>query len=103
MTREERRLWYDFLKGLPVTIHRQKVFPPYIVDFYCAEAKLVIELYGSQHYGEAHAQNDLERDAALRARGLTVLRYPDSLIHQEFQAVCRDIWNHIPRLANSVS
>ena len=43
MTKEERRLWYDFLKQLPITVNRQKVIGPYIVDFYCASAKLVIE------------------------------------------------------------
>ena len=50
MTKEERHLWYDFLKGLPATFNRQKVMGKYIVDFYCASAKLVIELDGSQHY-----------------------------------------------------
>ena len=50
MTKEERHLWYDFLRSLPVMVHRQKVIGSYIVDFYIAEAKLVIELDGSQHY-----------------------------------------------------
>ena len=50
MTKEERHLWYDFLRGLPVMVHRQKVIGKYIVDFYIAEANLVIELDGSQHY-----------------------------------------------------
>ena len=49
MTEEERHLWYDFLKGLPVTVNRQKVIGRYIVYFYCAEAKLVIEIDGTQH------------------------------------------------------
>ena len=53
MTKEERHLWYDFLKPLPFTFHRQKVIGSYIVDFYCAKAKLVIELDGSQHYEDA--------------------------------------------------
>lgn len=52
MTKEERHLWYDFLKGLPVTIHRQKVIGNYIVDFYCASSNLVIEIDGSQHYDQ---------------------------------------------------
>ena len=46
MTRHERKLWHEFLKGLPVTVNRQKVIGRYIVDFYCAQAKLVIELDG---------------------------------------------------------
>ena len=49
MTKEERHLWYDFLRSLPVTFHRQKVMGSYIVDFYCADAKLVIEQIGRAH------------------------------------------------------
>ena len=58
MTREERHLWYDFLKALPVNVHRQQVIGPYIVDFYIAPAKLVIELDGSQHFEPEHLQMD---------------------------------------------
>ena len=61
MTKEERHLWYDFLKTLPFTINRQKVIGMYIVDFYCAEAKLVIELDGSQHYSDGGQQTDKKR------------------------------------------
>ena len=50
MTKEERHLWYDFLKSQPVVFKRQKVIGRYIVDFFCADAMLVIELDGSQHY-----------------------------------------------------
>ena len=74
MTKEERHLWYDFLRGYPVSFLRQKVIGKFIVDFYCAEAKLVIELDGSQH-GEAEAiEYDSERTAFLKNYGLTVLR-----------------------------
>ena len=52
MTKEERHLWYDFLRSYPVRFSRQKVLGNYIVDFYSAEAKLVIELDGSQHYDQ---------------------------------------------------
>ena len=48
MTKEENKLWYEFLKDLPVTINRQKVFGNYIADFYCAQYKVAIELDGSQ-------------------------------------------------------
>ncbi len=57
MTKEESHLWYDFLKKLPITVNRQKVIGRYIVDFYCAEAQIVIELDGSQHY-ESKAKKD---------------------------------------------
>ena len=95
MTKEERHLWYDFLKGLPVTVHRQKVMGPYIVDFYIAEAKLVIELDGSQHYETIGKEADIRRDAYLNSLGLTVLRYANSDIHRNFRGVCQDIWNYL--------
>ena len=63
MTKEERHLWYDFLKDLPITVHRQKVLGKYIADFYIASAKIVIELDGSQHYEEENRRKDAERDA----------------------------------------
>ena len=62
MTKEERHLWYDFLKTLPETVNRQKVIGPCIVDFYCASAGLVIELDGSQHFeetGKMLTQNEM--------------------------------------------
>ena len=95
MTKEERHLWYDFLKDLPVMVHRQKVIGHYIVDFYIAEAKIVIELDGSQHFDDEGKQKDFERDAYLQAQGLTVLRYANSDINKNFQSVCQDIWNHV--------
>lgn len=49
MTKEERRLWFDFLRDLPIRVRRQKIIGNYIVDFYCAEKHLAIELDGSQH------------------------------------------------------
>ena len=95
MTKEERHLWYDFLKQLPVMVHRQKVIGNYIVDFYIAEAKLVIELDGSQHYEEDGKRADAVRDSQLNALGLTVLRYSNADIHHRFREVCQDIWNRL--------
>ena len=94
MTKEERHLWYDFLKGLPVTVHRQKVFGNYIVDFYIAQYKIVIELDGSQHYEEEGIRKDRERDQYLKGIGLLVLRYSNYDIQKNFRAVCEDILNH---------
>ena len=101
MTREERHLWYDFLKQLPVTFNRQKVIGRYIVDFYCAEAKLVIELDGSQHFEDAGAEADRERDEYLKSMGLMVLRYPNSAIWGNFEGVCEDILYHISDVSTS--
>ncbi len=67
MTKEERHLWYDFLRTHPVRFSRQKVLGKYIVDFYSAEAKLAIELDGSQHYEEVNAEKVAERTVFWKA------------------------------------
>ncbi len=95
MTKQERHLWYDFLKTLPITVHRQKVIGNYIVDFYCASAKIVIELDGSQHYEDKAIDSDITRDEFLKGLGLTVLRYSNLDINKNFNGVCEDILKHI--------
>ena len=95
MTKQERHLWYDFLKLLPVTVHRQKVIGDYIVDFYCASAKIVIELDGSQHYDSKGIEKDAKRDAYLNSLGITVLRYSNFDVNKNFNGVCDDISTHI--------
>ena len=97
MTVEERHLWYDFLKELPVVFKRQKVIGHYIIDFYCAGAKLVIELDGSQHYDVQGVESDLKRDGYLRSLGLTVKRYSNADINKRFASVCEDIYRFISR------
>ena len=95
MTKEERHLWYDFLKELPCTINRQKVIGKYIVDFYIDSAKIVIEIDGSQHYETEGLIKDKQRDADLTRLDLTVLRYSNADVNQRFDSVCEDILNHI--------
>ena len=91
MTKEERHLWYDFLRSYPVRFSRQKVLGKYIADFYSAEAKLVIELDGSQHYEPTYAQKDDERTAFLKGYGLTVIRIPNNEISRNIRGVCEYI------------
>ena len=91
MTKEEKHLWYDFLRTYPVRFSRQKVLGTYIADFYCAEAKLVIELDGSGHYTEEGTHRDEERTAFLEGYGLTVIRIPNTEIHRNFRGVCEYI------------
>ena len=95
MTKEERHLWYDFLKTLPIMAHRQKVIGKYIVDFHVASAKVVIELDGSQHYDLVGKQADAARDGYLKSLGITVLRYSNADINLRFSSVCEDIWNRL--------
>ena len=86
MTKEERHLWYDFLRSYPVRFSRQKVLGKYIADFYSADAKLVIELDGSQHYEDGNMKKDGERTAFLEAYGLTVIRIPNNEVSRNFAA-----------------
>ena len=88
MTKEERHLWYDFLKGYPVRFSRQKVLGKYIADFYSAEAKIVIELDGSQHYQEGNLETDQERTEFLEKYGLKVIRIANNEMNRNFQEVC---------------
>ena len=91
MTKEERHLWYDFLRSYPVRFSRQKVLGKYIADFYSAEAKLVIELDGSQHYEIDEMENDADRTAFLEEYGLRVIRIPNNEVTGNFRGVCEYI------------
>ena len=91
MTKEERHLWYDFLRTYPVRFLRQKVLGKYIADFYSAEAKMVIELDGSQHYEDDNLEKDAERTAFLEGYGLTIVRIPNNEVSRNFRGVCEYI------------
>ena len=91
MTKEERHLWYDFLRTYPIRFSRQKVLGKYIADFYSAEAKLVIELDGSQHYEEINTKKDAERTAFLEGYGLNIIRIPNNEVMRNFRGVCEYI------------
>lgn len=93
MTKEERHLWYDFLKNYPVRFLRQKVIDNYIVDFYCHSARLIIELDGAQHYDEKGLQKDRIRTERIEMRNLTVIRIPNNEINRNFEGVCDYIDN----------
>ena len=99
MTKEEKHLWYDFLKPYHqqygIIFLRQKTFGPYIVDFYCPRAKLVIELDGSQHYEENAQSYDKIRTDFINSLGIKVLRYSNRDIHTRFKEVCGDIDYHV--------
>ena len=98
MTKEERHLWYDFLRNHPSRFVRQKVLGYYIADFYSATAKLIIELDGSQHYEESNQIQDAQRTEFLQQFGLRVLRIPNNAIWENFRGVCEyiDGWHEVP-------
>ena len=91
MTEEERHLWYDFLRDYPIRFSRQKVLGRYIVDFYSAKAKLVIELDGSQHFEEANIEEDSIRTKFLEGYGLKIIRIPNNEVFKNFRGVCEYI------------
>jgi very-short-patch-repair endonuclease len=89
MTDAEQRLWFHIrggrLNGLK--FRRQHPWPPYVLDFYCEEAKLGIELDGSQH----NDSTDAARTATLHRQGLTVLRFWDNDVLSNTQSVLEAI------------
>ena len=91
MTKEERHLWYDFLRQYPVRFVRQKVIDNYIVDFYCHDARLIVELDGSQHYIDEGIENDKDRTANLQQRNLLVVRVDNLSVNNNFDGVCEYI------------
>ncbi len=95
MTPEEKHLWYDFLKRLPYNVRRQHNIENYIVDFYIAEKKIVIEVDGVQHLSSEHKEADEQRDAVLSSWGIVVLRYSNDSIRNNFNAVVDDILRYM--------
>ena len=88
MTPWERKLWYEFLRNYPVRFQRQKAIGNYIADFYCAKARLVIELDGGGHYTPEQAEKDRIRTDELETMHLTVLRICNLDIDRDFISVC---------------
>ena len=97
MTKEEKHLWYDFLKNSGWSVKRQKIVGHYIVDFCISDANIIIELDGSQHYEKEAREYDQKRDEFLASFGYIVLRYTNTDVNKNFYGVCRDILKHVER------
>ena len=91
MTPWERKLWYDYLRNYPVRFQRQKAVGNYIVDFYCAKARLAIELDGGGHYTILQKEKDNLRTKEIEAMNLTVIRIYNLDIDTNFNGVCEYI------------
>ena len=91
MTDEEKKIWYLFLRRLPVTVRRQKNIGNYIVDFYIASAKIVIEIDGIGHKIPENRQKDATRDAYLSSLGIRVFRFSNASVNDNFNFVCKTI------------
>lgn len=94
-TKEENKLWYQYLRTFPVKFHRQRVIGNYITDFFCPKAKLVIELDGSQHFEEKAHKKDLDRTDFLYSLGIKVIRFTNLEVNTQFEAVCLSIQNEV--------
>lgn len=93
MTPWERKLWYEFLRSYPIRFQRQKCIGEYIADFYCAKARLIIELDGSQHFFKENELKDDDRTNNLKSQNLKVIRIPNNEIDSNFYGVCEYIDN----------
>jgi very-short-patch-repair endonuclease len=92
MTRAECRLWFEYLKDFPYPVHKQHPIDQYIVDFYCAKLKLVIEVDGDSHFmDETVAQADLERTKQLESLGLKVIRFTNNEVFTHLDGVIEAI------------
>lgn len=98
MTRQERHLWYDFLRTHRCKWYKQKPIGKYITDFYCGSVKLVIELDGSQHYEARELEYDKYRSEYFRGFGITVVRFPNNFVDMYFEGVCEEINKTIIKL-----
>ena len=90
-TPAERRLWYEFLRDLPVRFSRQKPLGNYIADFYCARRLLVIEVDGDSHFTDGGERYDARRSAALEIQGVQILRFTNAEVMEHFEGVCMRI------------
>ena len=88
MTEEEKKLWFCFLRKHRLRFRRQEVIGNYIADFYCKEAKLVIEIDGAQHYEHEAAVYDKKRTEYFKTLGINVIRILNGQINTDFQNVC---------------
>ena len=91
MTKEERKLWYEYLNRYPVRFRRQITFGHYILDFYCSAARLCIELDGSQHYDDCGKIKDAVRTSFLNENGIAVLRFSNLDVKNNLRGVCEQI------------
>ena len=103
MTKEEKQLWYQFLRNYPAQFKRQVTCGKYILDFYCAKAQLAIELDGSQHFEPEAVEKDRIRTQYLNSIDILVLRFPNNQVWKNFRGICNQIDFVVRSRTSSVS
>ncbi len=101
MTREEKHLWYDFLKNLPFTVKRQRIIGSFIVDFYIPGKKLAIEIDGRGHNIPDKKESDKKRDELLKSAGIRVLRFSNSAVANNFVCVTQTILHELENMSDA--
>jgi len=94
-TKQEKRLWYEYLRDFRPRFTRQRIVGSYIIDFYCATVKLAVELDGGQHYESDALEYDKRRTVFLETLGIQVLRFNNIDIDKSFEGVCNAIANKV--------
>lgn len=95
LTPQERKLWYGFLRYYPVKFYKQRIIGPYIADFFCHAARLVIELDGWQHRTPDGLAYDARRTAFFEQFDIRVLRFKNKLIDDNYDGVCEFIGTNV--------
>ena len=90
-TPAERKLWFEFLRDLPLRFSRQKPLGNYIADFYCASRLLIIEVDGDSHFTNPGEAYDARRNTALEAQGVRIIRFTNLEVMEQFEAVCQGV------------
>ena len=96
MTKAEKKLWYDYLRTFQFRVHRQRPIDNFIVDFYCPNLSLVIEVDGESHSTDLAQNYDRERTQILEGYGLTIIRFTNQEVLNDFEGVCATIEELIP-------
>jgi very-short-patch-repair endonuclease len=91
MTPWERTLWYEFLKEYRPRFQRQKMIGHYVMDFYCAAARLAVELDGGQHFTDRGPEKDAQRTEEIGRYGVKVIRFSNRDVTDHFSTVCETI------------
>ncbi|MBD1837805.1 endonuclease domain-containing protein [Trichocoleus sp. DQ-A3] len=96
MTPAEKKLWYGYLRTFKFRVLRQRPIDNFIVDFFCAQLRLVIEVDGESHFTDDGKDYDWGRTQILEGYGLKVLRFTNDEVLKDWEEVCRRIEEEIP-------
>lgn len=95
MTPAEKKLWFDYLRKIPIKVHRQRPMGNFIVDFYVPSKKMIIEVDGEVHNSFDAKIRDQERTWFLQENDLCVIRFSNDQVMNNFKKTCKAISDHL--------